>query len=86
MYRMFLLKAVRFLDSVLVANVCLESRIRSEIPGGICKLDIGKVCIHVNYNEILNKMLNRDMVGSFLFGFKVQGSCEFLSISHLFFR
>ncbi|XP_026384893.1 uncharacterized protein LOC113280490 [Papaver somniferum] len=53
------IKGRKILDCALIGNECLDSRIKSDISGVVCKIDFEKTFDHVSWEfvaEVLDKM------------------------------
>ena len=44
----------QILDSELIANECLDSKLKCHTPGVVCRLDIEKVYDHVNWDTLFS--------------------------------
>lgn len=42
------------MDAALIANECVDTRMRGEVAGIICKLDLEKAYDHVNWGFLIS--------------------------------
>lgn len=47
---MTFVKGKQIMDVILIANECVDARIKSMKPGILCKLDTHKAFVHLNWN------------------------------------
>lgn len=51
-HQMAFIKGRQNMDVALLANECIDARMKNGIPGIMCKLDIKKTYDHVNWNSL----------------------------------
>lgn len=54
-HQMAFLKGGRIIDATLVANECVDTRMKERNPRALCKLDIRKAYDHVNWAFLIKR-------------------------------
>lgn len=55
-HQMAFIKGRQIMDAALIANECVDSRLKEKKPGILCKLDIKKTFNHVNWDFLINML------------------------------
>ena len=54
--QMTFIKGRQIMDAALIASECIDTRIREDVPGVMCKLDIVKAYDHLNWDFLMNTL------------------------------
>jgi len=55
-HQMDFVKGRQIMDAALIASECIDTRIRGDVPGVMCKLDIEKAYDHLNWKFLINTL------------------------------
>ena len=56
-HQMKFIKGRQIMDATLIASECVDTRIRGEVAGLMCKLDFEKAIDHVNWEYLLSILI-----------------------------
>ncbi|XP_009764937.1 uncharacterized protein [Nicotiana sylvestris] len=66
-------KGRQIMDAILIANECVDARMRSKEPGILCKLDIEKAYGHLNWEFLLGILLKMGFDEKLIKWIKIKG-------------
>ncbi|XP_059288373.1 uncharacterized protein LOC132041681 [Lycium ferocissimum] len=88
-HQMAFIKGRQIMDAALIARECIDTRLRGEEPGVMCKLDIEKAYDHLNWNFLINTLKTNgkgglrqgDLLSPFLFIIAMEGLDSMMRIA-----